>query len=119
MSYSRPFSGNKGKHNPSHRLRVSFVPDNLRSLHARLIKWRNELVAHTDLTVRQPKLANFGTKERPFITMSARGLTVEKELDSEICKIELLVKTVETNLHTKMAKIEQKLWPNGIGNVSK
>lgn len=107
VSYSRPFSGNKGEDIPMHILTKRIVPKKLRSLHDELINLRNQLFAHTDYTYRRPKVANWSTPEHKWFPMSFRGYDYNK-LESRVSEIEELVKSVETNLQSEIDKIHDK-----------
>ena len=106
VSYSRPFSGNKGETIPKHVLTKKVVPKHFRTLHDELIDARNQLFAHTDFTYRRPKAANWSTPERKWFPMSFRGYDYDK-LDLRIPEIEVLVKSVEDNLHEEITKMEE------------
>lgn len=106
VSYVRPFSVNKGKLIPKHKLTKKVVPKRLRSLHDGLMDVRNQLFAHTDYRYRKPKVANWSTADRKWFPMSFRGYDYAK-LDKRIPQIEKLVNEVENNLQEKIDKIEK------------
>lgn len=106
VSYSRPFSGNKGKEMRSHVLTKKVVPKELRPLHTELLELRNQLFAHTDYTYRRPKVANWSTDSHKWFPMSFRGYDYNK-LDIRLSEIENLLMAVEKNLQAKIDKIEE------------
>lgn len=56
VSYARPFSGNRAGHLRKHKLQAERVPDEYKWLHEDLLQLRNELIAHTDLLRRNPRV---------------------------------------------------------------
>jgi hypothetical protein len=56
VSYARPFSGNRGHAGARHSLPETTVPRAYLSLHRELIALRNNLLAHTDLPRRNPRV---------------------------------------------------------------
>ncbi len=59
IAYSRPFTTCKGMYK-SHRLSIKVVPKNFRDLHNKVLHYRDCVIAHTDLDVRNPKLGRYG-----------------------------------------------------------
>ena len=53
MSYSRPFSGNKGVSKGKHRLNESDVPEIYHPLHKKIIDFRDQVFAHTDFEAKK------------------------------------------------------------------
>jgi hypothetical protein len=61
IAYSRPFMPCRGIHIQEHRLKSKkVVPKRYRSLHDKVLRYRNRIVAHTDLAFRNPKLVKYG-----------------------------------------------------------
>src|SRR5690348_8308954 len=59
VSYSRPFSGNRGKLVRKHRLSDATVPNGMSALHAELIALRDQAFAHTDHEFIKPQHARW------------------------------------------------------------
>lgn len=59
VSYSRPFSGNRGTLLRQHRLATATVPQSMSALHFELIALRNQVFAHTDQDFRKPRVARW------------------------------------------------------------
>jgi len=111
VSYSRPFSGNKGVAWKNHTLKKKeVVPKHLRTLHDDLFNARNQLFAHTDFTYRRPKVAKWRMLGRKWFPMAFRGYDYDK-LDARVTEIETLVKSVAENLQTEINKMEES-FPN-------
>ena len=61
IAYSRPFMPCRGIHIQEHRLKSKkVVPKEYRSLHKKVLQYRNRIIAHTDLAFRNPKLVKYG-----------------------------------------------------------
>jgi hypothetical protein len=60
IAYSRPFMECKGTNNKIHRLKIKVVPKEYRTLHKKVLQYRNRIIAHTDLVFRNPKLVKYG-----------------------------------------------------------
>jgi hypothetical protein len=59
IAYSRPFGDCKGTYS-KYKIGIKFVPKNLRKLHKQVLHHRNCIIAHTDISVRTPKLGAYG-----------------------------------------------------------
>jgi len=100
--YCRPFSRCNGKFG-SHKL-DKHISDQLDlSIHRRLIQWRDQIIAHSDIDVRDPKLhcwTNLRGNTYPIVFTGFYGSNMPKEEDiKSICeKLEeiLLLKIKES-----------------------
>jgi hypothetical protein len=105
VGYSRPFSYNKGKLVKEHRLKVNYVPSQLRSLHNDIIDARNRIFAHTDYDYRDPHVSKWPSTKGSIYPMSFRSDHIER-FDKRVTQIEALVKAVESNVNATIAKME-------------
>jgi hypothetical protein len=103
--YSRPFSGNQGPKGRGHKLALSFVPRHHRALHRELIELRSGLLAHTDFTVHEPRVAKWAGSRAPVYAMTFRRPSYEKFF-ARLQDIEDLFSTVEANLHADIRNFE-------------
>ena len=106
ISYACPFSGNQGKLNKNHKLKVTFVPKAQRKLHNELVDLRMQLFAHTDLSFLNPKVVNWSTNEQKWFPMSFRGFDYNK-LYSKRSELIDLTNSVLINLKNEIDKIEK------------
>lgn len=61
IAYSRPFTNCRGIHTKKHCLKIKkVVPKNYRTLHKKVLQYRDRIIAHTDLDFRHPKLGRYG-----------------------------------------------------------
>mgnify|MGYP001563271340 CR=1 FL=1 len=105
ITYARPFSGNKGNNIPKHTLTLKFVPLEQRNLHAELMNLRKQLFAHTDLTYRNPRIANWSSEKRRWFPMSFRGYDYGS-LNKRIDDITNLISSVHYELRKRIREIE-------------
>lgn len=107
VTYARPFSGNRrsGNKGPLHRLPETHVPTSSRPLHEEVMRWRKQMVAHTDIDAKDPRVARFGTAEKPWFPMAFRAVSLMPRL----AEIESLVAAVESSVNAKIREIEAAL----------
>lgn len=105
--YARPFSVNNGREIPKHQLPLAHVPKSERALHKELIDLRNSQFAHTDLKFHNPRVARFGTKDKPLYPMSFKSFDYRRLLD-RLPKIEALIKAVEKSVNNEIQSYEKR-----------
>ena len=108
VTYARPFFGNKGDNISNHILSLKFIPSRQRNLHNELMNLRKQLFAHTDLTYRNPRIANWSSGQRRWFPMSFRGYDYSS-LDKRMDEIESLISSVQDELRKKIKEIEKQL----------
>ena len=107
VTYARPFSVNRGNEIPKHQLPLTHVPKSARALHKELIDLRNSQFAHTDLKFHDPKVARFGTKQKPWYPMSFKSFDHHRLLH-RLAEIEALVKAVEQSVNAEVQRYEER-----------
>lgn len=105
--YSRPFSGNRGILIPIHRLSLNHVPKDSRLMHKELIDLRNSQVAHTDLRFHGPKVARWGTTQKPWYPMSFKSFD-HRRLLNRLSKMEALFRAVEKSVNAEVKQYEDR-----------
>jgi len=121
VEYSKPYMvsysaelNEKGK--PKHKFSLDdkFIPANFLELHERLLKARNQIHAHDDLSVKEAKL---------YVTKGAQGKVVGAIQNKTICTeelnrideiIELVEKTLD-NMYVEVKRLEAALPINSEG----
>ena len=81
ISYAKPFSNNRYS-NKTTGLRIadSHIPKGLMSAHKELLALRDELVAHTDMTIQKPKIDKYQDDMGHNFSLSASGYeTIHKD----------------------------------------
>ncbi len=106
ITYARPFSINKGVVISNHKLKgKDFVPPKFMNLHNYLIDARNQSFAHTDIPLKNPKVANWSSPENKCFPMSFKGCGLE-ELDKKADDLPVLVADIRTKLQQNIVLIE-------------
>lgn len=106
VTYSRPFTESKGFNISKDFCGVKFDDPDKKKLHDDLLRLRNELFAHTDLTFRNPKVANWSTDTYKWFPMSVKGFDY-KDLESRLPEIKRLVRYVQKQNRLKIAEYEK------------
>lgn len=104
VTYSRPFTGNRGKVIKKHFLPLKHVPSAHRKMHDRLLELRNCQFAHSSLEFHNPKVAKIGNN----FAMSRKGVCYEY-LDQSLAEIESLVIAVEASVNKTVLVLQARL----------
>lgn len=105
-TYARPFTESKGFKINTDRHGVKFQNDDMKNLHDELMDIRMQIFAHTDLTYRHPKVANWSSDSQKWFPMSFRAFDYNN-LISRVEEIKKLIKYVRQQLKEKLAKCEE------------
>jgi hypothetical protein len=111
VTYARPFSGNRGPSNRSHRLSdllPAVVPKQNQALHAKLIRFRDQLFAHTDLEAYKPVPVKWEQHGQATFPMTFWALDYET-LNGYVAELTELVESVESAVHDEITRIESTL----------
>ena len=95
VTYSRPFTGNRGKVIKKHFLSLKYVPSAHREMHERLLELRNSQFAHSSLEFHDPKVTKVGN----MFWMSRKGVGFEY-LNQSLEEIGSLIKSVEASINS-------------------
>ena len=104
VTYSRPFSVNRGKVIQKHVLKLKHVPSAHRKMHDRLLELRNCQFAHSSLEFHNPKVAKLGN----VFAMSRKSVGFEY-LDQSLAEIEALIIAVETSVNDAVLVLQARL----------
>lgn len=100
--YAKPYRESRGNAVKKHRLDHSFVPPKFFALHKELMAERDQVHAHSDLTVLDARLSihSYGT--------TRYALTVQNTLDQTkmIHKIDEIISLVENTLDKLIAEVK-------------
>jgi len=107
VTYARPFSFNRGNEHAKHQLSLEHVPRAARDLHRRLLELRNSQFAHTDLKFLNPKVARFGTREKPWYPMSFKSVDYLGLL-RQLPAIKALIQAIEESVNAEVRTYEQR-----------
>jgi hypothetical protein len=111
VTYARPFSSNVGLTTRGHRVDnvlAHVVPVQHSSLHERLMRYRNQLFAHTDLEAYGPKAAKWGQEDKSTFPMTFWALDYQ-ELNSRLSEIRELVSSATSAVDAEIHRIHALL----------
>ncbi len=106
VSYMRPFCKCKGVHQSYFRNRT-FVPKEYRDLHEKMLFFRHQVFAHTDITARRPKVARFKTTDGFRYGMGFQGLRAS-EFVPLIPRIKKLLQSIREKNANDILEIQEK-----------
>jgi hypothetical protein len=114
IQYSKPYLTSFGV-TGRHKLNNNYVPSTHRDLHDRLIATRNQVLAHSDLTVMEAKLhvANISVGQRAFIAQNVIYGAIEL---SNIDSIIELIEHTLISMYAERDRLEKQL-PLAMGAV--
>ena len=108
LSYARPFSRSHGYFSKRHTLPDTFVPEEHRNLHKRLMFYRDQVFAHTDINAKQPRVSRFKMERGFWYPMSFKGLSPE-ELMPHVAEMLSLVASVTERNQEEIARIQAEV----------
>lgn len=108
VSYGRIFSKNYGKKIRRHSAPISFVPAEHLALHKELISLRDQRFAHSDLTVANPRIARWKTKNGWAYPISFKGFGYER-FEQRLDQMRKLVRVVRDAIERDIMRYEEKM----------
>lgn len=121
VTYSRPFSKNRGQVFSRHRLEDEVVPIAMQPLHAELLTLRDQAFAHTDHDFRSPQIARWPRSSGgATYAMSFRNPVYDK-LNMRLQEIRDLVVAVEQRVNAMARDFEltfDQLYPEETRRIS-
>jgi hypothetical protein len=108
VAYARPYLKSWGDHRQPYKLNATFVPLAYRDLHRRLIDARNQIHAHSDLTVREAKLHVTKTQAGRWVGAVQNVILGTEELPNIDAIIDLIEGTL-TAMYEETARLEALL----------
>lgn len=111
VAYARPYKGSRvDEHNPRRKMHLDdrFVPPQYRALHQRLVGARDQIHAHSDLTVREARLHVAKTRSGKFVGVVQNVITGLEELGSIDSIIDLVEQTLES-MYEETRRLEADL----------
>ena len=104
LAYCRPFKTSRGKYS-NYRLSQSFVPVEHKNLHDELLKYRDNVLAHTDLTVRRPELREWKTSSGQLLPIQFKSLGLEN-LEESIPELNELIDKILNRIQQQLKTLE-------------
>ena len=110
VEYSKPYNSSRGTFRRNRKLDTSCIPTELLALHTRIVNSRDEIHAHSDLTVMDAKLYISETHGKRLTTISWNIITGVEELPN-IDEIQVLIERTLDNMYIKEKILENALQP--------
>jgi hypothetical protein len=104
LAYCRPFKTSRGKYS-NYKLSQSFVPVEHKNLHDELIKYRDNVLAHTDLTVLRPKLYEWKKSSGQLFQIVFKSLDL-KNLENSIPELKELIEKILNRIQEQLKTLE-------------
>lgn len=117
VEYSKPYKHSRGSvltskgKSAKYRVKREHVPAKYVQLHERILKARDQIHAHSDLTVKDAKLYVQGTSSGNTVSGMENNIYGTEELANMEEIIELIEQTLESMYATEK-RLEQQLPPN-------
>lgn len=111
VTYSRPFSVNRGKFMKTHSLKQKIVPAAMRPLHRELVGLRNKAFAHTDHSFRDPQLMEIPRRSGPLRFGMGFANPPYESLSRRAGEIEALVTAVEAAVNAWVDAFHARIEP--------
>ena len=110
VEYSKPYNSSRGTFKKKRKLDTSCIPPDLLALHTRIVNSRDQIHAHSDLTVMDAKLYISEIQGKRFTTISRNIVTGVEELPN-IDEIQVLIERTLDNMYIKEKVLENALQP--------
>ena len=108
ISYSRPFKKCCGKYKACYKLQTNIIPDPYQSLHKKIITYRDQIFAHTDIDVRRPDIKKFKIENKESFAITYRGFSY-KDFLHEIERMKKLIECIVSSLEQHVDEIKNTL----------
>ena len=103
IEYSKPYKKSRGEVKPNHKLKNEHVPPQYLDLHHKIINARDQIHAHSDLTVDDAKVYVFNTNYGKRVGIS-KNIIYDTEM---LEKIDAIIDLIEQSLDSMHEKEKQ------------
>ena len=110
VEYSKPYNSSRGAFKKNRKLDTSCIPSDLLALHTRIVNSRDQIHAHSDLTVMDAKLYIRDIHGKRLTTIGRNIVTGVEELPN-IDEIQILIERTLDNMYIKEKVLENALQP--------
>lgn len=108
ISYSRPFKKCHGEYKKHYNLKDDIIPKQHKNLHQKIIIYRDQIFAHSDINLKKPEVRKCQIKNKVMFPITYRGFT-PKDFLHETAKIKQLINAVLSSLRLNINEIEKRL----------
>ena len=109
IEYAKPYKSSRGDVLGTHRLDSQLIPDQYIDLHTKIIDFRDTILAHSDLTVKESQIYVLETQAGIKTSSIIQTIIDPTELLSQIDKIVDLIEASLESMYTELKKLEQDL----------
>lgn len=111
VEYSKPYNASRGTVKDKHKLDTSCIPPDLLAVHTRIVNSRDQVHAHSDLTVMKAKLYISETQGKQRFTAIVQNIITGVEELPNIDEIQVLIERTLDNMYIKEKVLENALPP--------
>lgn len=98
IEYSIPFACSEGTAIRRHRLDAKYVPEHFLELHKRIVSSRNQVLAHTDLSILEPQVSWSVVNGQRLLTRVQNNVSGLEELQNVDSILQLIEETLDRML---------------------
>lgn len=109
IEYSKPYKTSRGDVLASHRLDSQCVPTRNKDLHAKVLEFRDTILAHTDLTVKESQIYVLEAQSGKKTTTIVQTIINPTDLLAQIDNIIDLIEATLLVMYDEVKKLEQDL----------
>lgn len=103
IEYSKPYVSSYGTAKKCHKLKDDYVPAKYHELHRRILTMRDQILAHSDLTVKEASLYVSKTASGKYPPAIVQNVIDPTELFS---KIDVIIELIEQTLNSMYEKVK-------------
>lgn len=108
ISYSRPFKKCRARDNQYYKLQNDVIPGQYKTLHQKIITYRDQIFAHTDIDLRKPAVTKWKIENKAGFAVSCRGFSLKDFLHGTE-KMKQLIKRVLSSLQRYTNEIKNEM----------
>ena len=109
IEYSKPYKKSRGAHKKTkHQLSDRYVPIEYSKLHQRIIKTRDQLLAHSDISILDALVHVITIKNKTSVNYSTNIIDETEELGNINEIIDLIEKTLE-NMYNDLDTLKEEI----------
>ena len=112
IAYARSYKTSRGESQRNHKLDTSFVPPEHLKLHRRILDSRDQILAHSDLTVREARVHVAATSSGKLVGVVQNLLRGTEDLAHLDSVVDLIENTLD-GMYRRVRELEQLLPVSG------
>lgn len=105
IEYAIPYTGAEGIEKPRHRLDTKYVPEQFVELHKRILMSRHKVLAHSDLSILEPKISWSVLDGKRLIARSQNNAIGLEEFENRKSILRLIEGTLDRMFQAREALV--------------